>query len=101
MMRLSNVISRSPTAIEPEPVSLPSPWMTSTSRRLARPAIPPVSLSTTDCFHSSSLGRSTLGLPNETPWVAISSVSAITRAACSSALLGMQPTLRQTPPSVW
>ena len=72
---------------------------TSTLRRLASPTSPPVSLSTTDCFHSSSLGRSTLGLPNETPCVAISSVSAITRAACSSALEGMQPTLRQTPPS--
>ena len=82
-------------------MSLPSPWITSTSRRWARPTSPPVSLSTTDCFHSSSLGRSTLGAPKDTPWVPISSVSAITRAACSSALEGMQPTLRQTPPSVW
>ena len=98
MMRLSKVISRSPTASELAPVSFPSPWITSTSRRLARPTSPPVSLSTTDCFQSSSLGRSTLGLPKEMPWAAISSVSAITRAACSRALLGMHPTLRQTPP---
>jgi hypothetical protein len=40
------------------------------------------------------------GSPKRTPWAAASSPSAITRATCSSALEGMQPTLRQTPPSV-
>ena len=42
---------------------------------------------------------STLGLPNVIPCAAISSASATTRAACSSALEGMQPTFRHTPPS--
>ncbi len=37
--------------------------------------------------------------PKEIPCAAISSVSATTRAACSSALEGMQPTFRHTPPS--
>ncbi len=34
------------------------------------------------------------------PFPPISRASAITLAACSRALDGMQPTLRQTPPSV-
>ena len=40
------------------------------------------------------------GAPKLTPCAAIASASSITAAACSSALDGMQPTLRQTPPSV-
>ena len=43
---------------------------------------------------------STSGLANFTPKWPISSASEMTLAACSSAFDGMQPTLRQTPPSV-
>ncbi len=76
------------------------PSTTVTLRALARPASPLVSLATTPSFQARSLARSVLGLPNSTPNAPISSASAITRAACSSALDGMQPTLRHTPPSV-
>ena len=99
MMQLSNVTVRSPTCSEFGPVNFATPWMTSTLRCLASPSRPFVSLSTTDCFHERSAPRSIDGLPNEIPWAAISSVSAITRAACSSAFEGMQPTFRHTPPS--
>ena len=40
-----------------------------------------------------------VGEANDSPAWLISLVSAITLAACSSALDGMQPTLRHTPPS--
>ena len=39
------------------------------------------------------------GLPNLMPALAISFASSITFAACSNAFDGMQPTLKQTPPS--
>ena len=44
--------------------------------------------------------RSICGAPKATPRSAISSASSMTLAACSSALEGMQPTFRHTPPSV-
>ena len=46
------------------------------------------------------MGQSSVGLPNSMPACDISSASVTTLAACSIALDGMQPTLRQTPPRV-
>ena len=63
------------------------------------PARPPVSRATTPSFQARSASRSMVGAANESPFRLISLVSAITFAACSNALLGMQPTLRHTPPS--
>ena len=100
MMQLSKLISRSPTAIEFGPVNSRDPVHDLDLALRGQPASPPVSLSTTDCFQPSSASRSTFGLPKLIPCSAISSASATTRAACSSALEGMQPTFRQTPPSV-
>ena len=40
------------------------------------------------------------GGPKETPCCAVSSASVMTLAVCKSALDGMQPTLRHTPPRV-
>ena len=79
-------------------VNVPLPRTTSTLRCLASPVSPPVSLSTTESFQPRSLSTSISGLPNVIPCSADSSTSAITRAMCSSAFDGMQPTLRQTPP---
>src|SRR6201982_3265425 len=73
--------------------------MVVTLRCLASPASPPVSRPTTASFHVRSRSRSIEGGPNDTPFSLISRVSAITLAACNSALEGMQPTFRQTPPS--
>src|SRR3712207_8180920 len=44
--------------------------------------------------------RSMVGSPKRMPWAAMSRLSSITLAACSRAFDGMQPTFRQTPPSV-
>ena len=44
--------------------------------------------------------RSIAGAPKLTPWAAIAAASSMVLATCSSAFEGMQPTLRQTPPSV-
>ena len=98
--QLSNVIVRSPTATAFGPLNRASPVTTSTPRCFARPRRPPVSLETTDSFQASSCSRSTFGLPNVIPCSDISCASPITRAAWSSAFEGMQPTFRQTPPSV-
>jgi hypothetical protein len=80
-------------------VKVPVPTTVWTLRCLASPVRPPVSLPTTPSFQVRSASRSMFGEENEIPWAAISLVSAMTLAACSSALDGMQPTLRQTPPS--
>src|SRR6478735_2155140 len=72
--------------------------MVVTLRCLASVARPPVSRPTTPSFQARSRPRSISGGPNETPFSLISRVSAITLAACKSALDGMQPTFRQTPP---
>ena len=80
------------------PVKRASPRTTSTRRWVARLSRPLVSRSTTDAFQPISLPTSIVGAPKLIPWAAISSASAITRAACNSALEGMQPTLRHTPP---
>ena len=55
---------------------------------------------TTLSFQPRRPSTSTFGLANFTPKWPISSASEMTLAACSSAFDGMQPTLRQTPPSV-
>jgi hypothetical protein len=72
--------------------------MVVTLRCLASVARPPVSRPTTPSFQARSRPRSISGGPNETPFSLISRVSAITLAACKSALDGMQPTFRQVPP---
>ena len=51
-------------------------------------------------FQPRSWSISTVGAAKLMPWWDISLVSEITLAACRSALDGMQPTLRQTPPNV-
>ena len=81
-------------------VNRPMPETTVTLRALARPESPPVSFLTTPSFQPRRASMSTVGAANLTPKWPISSDSAITLAACSSALEGMQPTLRQTPPRV-
>ena len=81
--------------------NLPTPVTTSTLRCFASTDRPPTSLPTT------------LVLPARAAWAArfsvrrirrrdarISPTSSMTLAACSSALDGMQPTLRQTPPNI-
>ena len=78
----------------------PYPLIVVTLRCRASPASPPVSRPTTPSFQARSRSRSRTGVPNETPFSPISRASAMTLAACSRALEGMQPTFRQTPPSV-
>ena len=80
--------------------NLPTPSTTVTLRCLARPDRPAVRRLTTPSFQPRSLSTSIAGLANESPCADISCVSSITFAACSSALDGMQPTLRHTPPSI-
>ena len=80
-------------------VNPPVPETVVTLRCLARPASPPVSRETTPSFQPRSASRSMVGAAKVSPLPDISLVSAMTLAACSSALEGMQPTLRQTPPS--
>ena len=80
-------------------VNVPVPTTVVTLRFLASPVSPPVSRVTTPSFQLRSASRSIVGAVNDTPCSLISLVSAITFAACSSALDGMQPTFRHTPPS--
>ncbi len=81
-------------------VNAPSPVTTVTLRWRARPVRPVVRRLTTESFQSRIAFRSMVGGPNDTPCAAIAAASSMTLATCSSALDGMQPTLRQTPPSV-
>ena len=78
---------------------MPVPTRVVTLRCLARPVSPPVSRVTTPSFQPRRASRSMVGEAKASPAWVISLVSAITLAACSSALDGMQPTLRHTPPS--
>ena len=80
-------------------VNVPVPTMVVTLRCLASPARPPVSRPTTPSFQPRRASRSMVGRAKDRPCAAISLVSAMTLAACSSAFEGMQPTLRHTPPS--
>ena len=78
----------------------PLPVTTVTFLILAICARPPVSRPTTLFLCATSLDGSTLGAPNSTPTAPKCATSSITAATCSIAFDGMQPTLRQTPPSV-
>jgi hypothetical protein len=79
-------------------VNVPVPRTTSTLRCLASPSRPFVRRATTDSFHERRPSRSISGAAKVMPWPLASSLSAITRATWSSALDGMHPTFRQTPP---
>jgi hypothetical protein len=81
-------------------MKVPMPRTTVTLRILAIAARPPVSLPTTLFLWPCSLARSMVGLPKLTPSESKWLTSSITAATCSSALDGMQPTFRQTPPRV-
>ncbi len=78
--------------------NVPTPSSVRTLRCFAIEARPPVSWPTTLPLKPRSLSMSIFGAPKLTPCAAIAAASSITAAACSSALDGMQPTLRQTPP---
>ncbi len=75
------------------------PRITLTLRCFASIVRPAVSLPTIRFFHCLSAAASISGAWNLMPWTDIDSASSITRAACSRAFDGMQPTLRHTPPS--
>ena len=81
-------------------VNTPSPMTTVTLRWRARPVRPVVRRFTTESFQARTALSSIAGGPNVTPCAAIASASSMVLATCSSAFEGMQPTLRQTPPSV-
>jgi hypothetical protein len=73
---------------------------TVTLRIFAICARPPVSRPTTLFLCATSLAASTVGAPKLTPTLSKCATSSSTAATCSIAFDGMQPTLRQTPPSV-
>ncbi len=98
MMQCSKPTTVSPTLIEFGLVNSPVPRTTWTLRCLARFSRPPVNRPTTSFFHARRWSRSIVGLPNEMPDSDSSSASVKTFAVCRSALDGMQPTLRHTPP---
>ena len=99
MMQCSKPTTVSPTLIVLGPVNSPVPRTTWTLRCLASDSRPPVSLPTTPSFHARTLSTSIVGFSNVMPASPSSSASVSTFATCSSALDGMQPTFRQTPPS--
>src|SRR5205085_1419100 len=99
MIALLNRMERSPARSSLGPVNLPSAVTTSTLRILAIEATPPLSLATTLSFQARSFSNSSFGSPKEMPWEESAFASSITAATWSRALEGMQPTLRQTPPS--
>ena len=96
--RISFVPSAVWTSISCGDTNRPVPVTVRTLRALAMPARPPVSWPTTLVLKLRSLSRSIFGAPKLTPCADIAAASSITAAACSNALEGMQPTLRQTPP---
>ena len=71
-----------------------------TLRRLSSVARPPTSWSTTFCLRAWVTEKSMVGSAVFTPKVAASSTARRTAAVSSSSLAGMQPTLRQVPPSL-
>ncbi len=103
MMHWPNETLREPSSLSTdsscESVNLPVPVMTSTLRFFAIPASPPVNLSTVSFLNFRSGSSSIFGSPKLTPCSARCAAESITWPTCSSALDGMQPTLRQTPPS--
>ena len=78
--------------------NLATPCTVRTLRCLAMPARPLVSWPTTFSLYSRSLSRVIFGLPKAMPSSSACAAWSMISAACSSALDGMQPTLRQTPP---
>jgi hypothetical protein len=80
-------------------VKRPVPVMTVTLRIFAICARPPVRRPTTLFLCATSLAASTVGAPKATPISPKCATSSMTAATCRSAFDGMQPTLRQTPPS--
>ncbi len=104
MIALAKRTTRRPSAVSTASVlalvNCASPVTTVTLRCLASPVSPPVNRLTTPSLNARSLSRSNDGLPQLTPCAPMCSASSITLATCSSALDGMQPTLRHTPPSV-
>ena len=100
--QLSKLIVLTPSDVSTSsvwlPVKLASPCNISTLRFLARAVKPPVNLSTMLFFHVSTLRMSIWGLVKLIPCSDISAASLMTLAVCNSALDGIQPTLRHTPP---
>ena len=88
------------TAIVFASLKRPVPLTHSTPLALKRLATPLVIWWTTPSFHSFAVAKSSLGAPTLTPSLAkLSSASLRAKAVCTHALVGMQPTRRQVPPS--
>ncbi|CFU07712.1 Uncharacterised protein [Bordetella pertussis] len=82
------------------PSKRPVPVTTSTLRWRASPPRPPHSLATSASLCARSLSRRMRGSLNSMPSSLMARASSSALAQCSSALEGMQPTFRQTPPRV-
>ena len=104
MIALAKRTVRGPSAVSTRSVfcevNAPSPRTTVTLRWRARPVRPVVRRLTTESFQARMASRSIVGAPKATPCAPIAAASSMVLATCRSALDGMQPTLRQTPPSV-
>ena len=98
---LLNVMSSAPST-ERVFASLkrPTPFTHSIPFALKSVATPPVSCLTTPSFHCCAAPKSSSGEPTLTPsFSKVSFASLSARAVCTQALVGMQPTRRQVPPS--
>ena len=104
MMAWLNLTTLLPSAVatvsECEEENAALPCTTCTLRALAKPDNPPVSFLITLSFQLRKSSKAISGLPIFTPKCDISSASVMTLAACNSALEGIQPTFKQTPPKV-
>ena len=88
------------TAIVFASLKRPVPLTHSTPFVLKRLATPEVICLETPSFHWFAAAKSRVGSPTWTPSLAkVSSASLIAKAVCTQALVGMQPTRRQVPPS--
>ena len=101
MIACLNVTSSpSSTAIVFGPVKRPVPLTHSTPFALKRLATPLVICLTTAAFQSFAAAKSRVGRPVWTPnFGKLSCASLSAKAVCTQALVGMQPTRRQVPPS--
>ena len=81
-------------------INLPVPCTTFTLRCLAMAFRPVVNLLTILVANSRTDFISTFDVPRSIPCSLSSSTSEMTLAICNRALEGIQPTFRQTPPSV-
>ena len=91
------------TATTPGRTSRPWPLTIATLRRLSSPESPPTSLSTTPVVRVATRAQSGVKPPSPLgmmPKSAACSAVRSTSAVCSSALAGMQPRLRQVPPTL-